>query len=229
MTDDIDNTEELTLAAEYALGLLTPAETSAFEDVLAIDPNLRDQYAMWAESFVSLTDDVAPVAPPPQLEARIQEALFGKPAKKPSLFARLWPAAAGLAAAVVVLIGLNQTGFLQDEVGPVYVAQIAAEDQSLVVQASFDANANTLELIRTAGGPRAGRALEMWLIAGDNPPVSLGVWPSDDTTATLTVQADIAAGMQGGVLAISDEPLGGSTTGAPTGDVLAVGPVTLSI
>jgi len=141
MTDDIDNTEELTLAAEYALGLLTPAETSAFEDVLAIDPNLRDQYAMWAESFVSLTDDVAPV--------------------------------------VVVLIGLNQTGFLQDEAGPVYVAQIAAEDQSLVVQASFDANANTLELIRTAGGPRAGRALEMWLIAGDNPPVSLGVWPSE--------------------------------------------------
>jgi len=39
------------------------------------------------------------------------------------------------------------------------------------------------------------------------------------------VPDDLRRRVAGAVLAISDEPEGGSPTGAPTGDVLAVGPV----
>jgi anti-sigma-K factor RskA len=38
------------------------------------------------------------------------------------------------------------------------------------------------------------------------------------------VPAAIAALMRGGILAVSDEPEGGSPTGAPTGDILATAP-----
>ena len=36
----------------------------------------------------------------------------------------------------------------------------------------------------------------------------------------------LRAALEGAVLAISDEPTGGSPTGAPTGDVLALGEIT---
>mgnify|MGYP006072636979 FL=1 len=89
MTDDINTEDEMVLAAEYALGLLSPAEESAIEDLLAVDPELRDHYAEWIESFANLTDDVAPVAPPAGLKERVNEALFGPPETKKSLFSRL--------------------------------------------------------------------------------------------------------------------------------------------
>lgn len=64
ITDDIDNEDEMALAAEYTLGLLSPVEVDAFEGVMAVDPDLRDQFAHWAEHFAQLTDDIAPVDPP---------------------------------------------------------------------------------------------------------------------------------------------------------------------
>ena len=108
---------------------------------------------------------------------------------------------------------------------PAYVAEVAAEDGSLVIAAAYDAEAGALFVDRRAGGPREGRALEMWLIAGEAAPVSLGVLPGDAQTA-LAIPEALRPQLEGGVLAISDEPPGGSPTGAPTGDELAVGEIT---
>lgn len=229
MTDDNDTNDEIALAAEYALGLLTAGEAMAFDDVMSVDPDMRAHYAQWATGLASLTDDIAPVAPPAHLQGQIAEKLFGPADEKPSIFARLGflgPVMAGLAAAVLVLVILNQTSFLKDA-GPTYVAEIAAEDASLVVKASFDPATGTLQMIREAGTPLADRSQELWLIVGDNAPVSLGVWPQGQVEATLHVSEALAAQFPDGVLAISDEPLGGSTTGGPTGAILGAGPVTL--
>jgi len=229
MTDDNDTQDEIALAAEYALGLLTPGEAMAFDDLLAVDPEMRDHYAAWATNFASLTDDIAPVDPPAHLQGQIAEKLFGSADKKPSIFARfgfLGPALAGLAAAVLVLVALNQTSLLKDA-GPTYVAEIAAEDASLVVKASFDPGTGTLQMTREAGTPLADRSQELWLIAGENAPISLGVWPQGQSEASLEISADLATQFPGGILAISDEPLGGSPTGGPTGAILGAGPLTL--
>jgi len=229
MTDDNDTNDEIALAAEYVLGLLTPGEAVAFEDVLSIDPEMREHYAAWATNFASLTDDIAPVTPPAHLQSQITDKLFGSAEKKPSIFARLGflgPVLGGLTAAVLVLVIMNQTNFLKDA-GPTYVAEIAAEDASLVVQASFDPATGTLQMIREAGTPLADRSQELWLIVGENAPISLGVWPQDKAEATLAIPAELAAQMPNGVLAITDEPLGGSPSGNPTGALLAAGPVTL--
>lgn len=232
MTDDIDAHDETVLTAEYALGLLTAAEEKAFEDLLAVDPDLRDQYALWAENFTSLTDDLAPVAPPAAIERRIKEALFGQdiPAvePKPSWAARLGllgPVLAGIAGAVVVLFALDQIGFLRDDVDPSFVAQVVSADASFVVVAEFNPDALTLDMDRQAGGPRPDRVLEVWLIAGEDAPVSLGIWPKGQVQATLEIPQAIAAQMDGGMLAISDEPQGGSPTGTPSGDVLGIGQI----
>ena len=150
--------------------------------------------------------------------------LFGPPEKKKGLIARvglLGPVIGGVIGVVVVLAVLDRIGFMQDP------AQTDDLD-TFVVQARFDPASNQLDLTRTASGPREGRALEMWLIAGDNAPVSLGVWPKGQANAVLDIPADLALQMAGGVLAVSDEPEGGSPTGAPTGDVLAVGQVQLA-
>ena len=227
MTDDNDTYEGSVLAAEYALGLLTPGEALAFEDVLSVDPDMRDHYAAWAKDFVTLTGDIDPVAPPPALEARISEALFGVPEKRSiwSRFGVFAPVLGGLVAAVIVLVVLGQSNFLR-ETAPTYTAEIAAEDSSLVIQARFDPQDSTLQMTRTAGVLAQGRSQELWLIVGENAPVSLGVWPQGQAQAVVVVPANLAALMPGGVLAITDEPLGGSPTGDPTGSVLAAGPVT---
>ena len=156
--------------------------------------------------------------------------LFGPPEKKKGLIARvglLGPVIGGVIGVVVVLAVLDRIGFMQDP-AQTYVAELTDDLDTFVVQARFDPASNQLDLTRTAGGPREGRALEMWLIAGDNAPVSLGVWPKGQANVVLDISADLALQMAGGVLAVSDEPEGGSPTGAPTGDVLAVGQVQLA-
>lgn len=156
--------------------------------------------------------------------------LFGPPEKKKGLIARvglLGPVIGGVIGAVVVLAVLDRIGFMQDP-AQTYVAELTDDLDTFVVQACFDSASNQLDLTRTSGGPREARALEMWLVAGDNAPVSLGVWPKGQANAVLDIPADLALQMAGGVLAVSDEPEGGSPTGAPTGDVLAVGQVQLA-
>jgi anti-sigma-K factor RskA len=233
MTDLTDKDEQSLRAAEYALGLLTPAETDAFEQQLAVDPELRSAYALWAEDFAATTDGVAPANPPAGLRRRIEAEIFPEPAAtsagKPSLLQRLGLLPAmltGLVAALAVLVVVDFGVLGPKPPSGTYGAEIAAGDRSLVVTATYDPDAAVLRINRVAGQGRDGRVLELWLIAGGKPPVSLGVMP-DSATAALPIPETLVAALKDGVLAISDEPPGGSPTGQPTGDVLATGPVTL--
>lgn len=236
MTDEIEKEDEVALTAEYVLGLLTPQEAAAYEDLLGVDPDLRAEYAFQADRMVALTDDIAAVTPPPHVLTQIKATLFHEDASAGQMATRgrswlqrlgLVPAmAGGLVAALAVLWVV--TTIMPPADGPVagaaYVAQIAAADESLVVQASYDAAAGNLVVNRAVGDARPGRALELWLIVGENPPVSLGLLP-DDRTGTVAVNPELALALAGGTLAITDEPAGGSPTDAPTGDVLAVGQI----
>ena len=74
------------------------------------------------------------------------------------------------------------------------------------------------------GEARPGRALELWLIEGQGAVVSLGLLP-DAREGEMIIGTALRARMSGAVLAVSDEPAGGSPTGAPTGAVLATGAV----
>ncbi len=215
-------------AAEYALRLMDPADVPAFEARLATDPVLRERVADWETGLAPLADEVAPVAPPAGVRARVLSAVapdHPAPARaaRPRRAGWLgWFGGLALAGslAIGVLAVLPEVRIAPD--APGFAARIAAEDGSLVIRASV--SGAVLRVERVAGAAPAGRVLELWLIAeGAAAPVSLGVLPSQ-SAAVLTLQ-DVS-GFAGGTLAVSDEPLGGSPTGAPTGAVLAVGAIT---
>jgi len=222
-----DRDEDHILAGEYALGLLSAEQAAAFEARMAREPELRAAYAQWAGEFAAMTDDITPQVPPAHVWQRLEAGLFPD-TRRTGRLRRLALWGGGLAAAAVLVLLV----FLPDLVGrgpvppvdPPYVAQISAEDGSLVVQAAYDDATGTLFVDREAGGAAPGRALELWLIAGEDAPVSLGVMPQD-TQAVLAVPGALRGRVAGAVLAISDEPEGGSPTGAPTGEVLATGAV----
>jgi anti-sigma-K factor RskA len=219
--------DDSVLAGEYTLGLLSADEAAAFEARLNREPDLRALYAEWAEDLTTMTDDIPSEAPPARIWREIEGDLFEAETRTP-WFRRfvLWGGGLSAAAALVLTIGLSGL-FDRAPLPPVdapYLAELAAEDRSLVVQAIYDEATGRLFVEREAGGATSGRDLEMWLIAGENAPVSLGVLP-DDERAVIPVPDTLREQFAGSTLAISDEPEGGSPTGAPTGDVLAVGQV----
>lgn len=223
------NDDDIALAGEYALHLLNAEDRRAFEARMLRDPMLRILVREWDEGLVTLADEIEPVTPPRAVLSRVESVLFSdrkERAERPGgwLLGGIFGVLAASAVALALVVVLPQTRF--EPTGPVYSAQLAAEDQSLVVQARFDPDANALQLDRVEGGALPGRVLELWLIAeGATAPVSLGVLP-DDQTATVSLTPDLVAALAGGTLAISDEPPGGSPTGQPTGAVLAAGQVT---
>ncbi|MEY1555976.1 anti-sigma factor [Yoonia sp. R2331] len=242
MSDDIAPNEEQMLAAEYVLGLLTPDEATAFEALMEVDGDARASYARWAEDFVGMTDDIAPVDPPEALLQQIKAAAFGTAAMEPpaeapeqaapapqrqSLLERLGllPAiGGGLIAAAVALWAINPLiGPLLDPPATATVL-LASADESLVVEVGYVEDSGNLEVTRTAGAAPEGQVLELWVIKGDGPPVSLGVLPTDET-GTLVVAETLWPLLRGAQCAISIEPPGGSPTGAPTGDIVAVAPI----
>jgi anti-sigma-K factor RskA len=107
-----------------------------------------------------------------------------------------------------------------------YVAALSGPADALRLVAYYDAATGALKLNRVNGVPASGRDFELWLIAGSEPPVSLGVLPRQ-SMATLSVPPALAGKLgPEAVLAVSDEPQGGSPTGLPTGAVLATGALT---
>jgi anti-sigma-K factor RskA len=227
MTIDAQREDDQAMAAEYALGLLTPAEARAFEGRMAREPVLRANYVIWAEDLVRMTENIAPVTPPPTVRKAIETRLFASEKQGWLQWLGLIPALIGGVIAAALVYFVTSFGLLTTPEGPRLNAQIAAADQSLVILAAFDPATDTLNLQRTAGAAVPGRVLQLWLIAGDNPPVSLGVLP-DAADAAVVLSPEIIAALDGGTLAISDEPIGGSPTGQPTGAVLAVGAVSQS-
>ncbi|MCX7890053.1 MAG: anti-sigma factor [Rhodobacteraceae bacterium] len=202
------------LAAEYVLGTLPPADRARAESMIASDPAFAASVADWTALLSPLDAAFPEVPPPPGLFERTEARLFpvsARPAPARSSL-RFWLGllAGGALAAAVALAVLPPVAR-----GPVVVAELRAEDRPLVMRASFDAAAGRLTVARVAGPPAAaGRDYQLWLIPAGQAPVPIG----------LVREGELAVGLAGlpagATLAVSDEPLGGSPTGQPTGAVL---------
>ncbi|WP_217899019.1 anti-sigma factor [Oceanicola sp. 22II-s10i] len=217
--------DDRVLAAEYVLGLLSAAEQRAFEARLTSEPALRDEVAARSEDFAAMTTGIEPVEPPRRVWDGINARLFSEEPRV-GLLERLGIGRilAGAALATVLVFGAMQLGVLMPETAPEFRAELSGED-ALRFRADYDADTGSLVLTRLGGTAAAGRSYEFWLIAGGNAPVSVMVWPRDAESEEIMLPAPIAAALPGGTLAISDEPEGGSPTGAPTGAVLAAAEV----
>ncbi len=214
------------LAGEYVLGVLPHAERQTFTQRLAREPELQRLVASWEVQFASLSQEVEPVATPPAIWNAIDKQLFAEPVAPTSNWWNsllVWRSLAGGALTAALVFGailVSQPVAPEGEL----VAQVAGES-ALKIAALYDPATATLRLNRSAGIAVQGRVYELWLIAGQDAPVSLGVLPAD-AAQRIVVPPALRAKLQNAVLAVSDEPTGGSPTGQPTGAVLATGALT---
>ncbi|HEY9019541.1 MAG TPA: anti-sigma factor [Paracoccaceae bacterium] len=226
VTPDTPREDDSLLAAEYVLRLLDPAEEARVAARLAREPALAAAVAAWTARLSGLDAEVVEATPRAAVKVDLERRLFGLPQRAPFWQrAGLWQAVSLASLAVAGFLAVQSLQLSEGPArAPLFVSEIAAEDQSLRLLAVYDSAAAELRVTRTAGDAAEGRVLQLWAIAGDAPPVSLGVLPSDATTAVILPDA-LRAGVADLVLAVSDEPPGGSPTGLPTGAVLAVGQV----
>lgn len=224
LPDEMPQGDDL-LAAELALGLLEGEELAQVRARAARDPEFAQLVNGWQERLVAMTDNIAPVVPPKRVKKRLEKALFA--ARPVPLSERLW-VWKGLSLAAVALAAYM--GFQQLEPqaptsdGALFATQLTGDGVSLQVLAVLDTARGDVAVNRVAGEEAPGRVFELWAIVPEAAPVSLGV-----LDAGGTMRVNLPEALRGRAaeitLAISDEPTGGSPTGAPTGAVLAAAPL----
>jgi anti-sigma-K factor RskA len=215
--------EDSLLAAEYALGLLQSAAREDFARRMAADPALAAEVRYWHEQLAGLTDDLAAVPPPAKVQAQLERVLFATP-KRTTIWdnLNLWRGLAIAAlTALVVIAGLNLRT-ISREPSETLIAQVAGEGSPLNLVAYYSDATGELRLNRLSGTPSAHHSFELWVIIGKEPPVSLGILTAE-TATHLSVPQHLRTNLKGSVLAVTDEPAGGSPTGAPTGPVVGKG------
>lgn len=240
------------LAADYAVGLMTLRVQRRFERLLELDPALRMEVVEWQKVLLGLTDNLpeqqvaervwqaiqtqlGPETPPQTLgEAAIDigadapqkaEIPTAKEAKnkviplrrKPSI--RSWYAVAAAACVLAVTLLLGQV-FEQDR--QYASATLVASDQHAAL--SIKAYSGYLQVEPLVlSSAQTNSSLELWAIAANGKPVSLGLLPNNGRGQIDLSDVQRKLLKTPVTLAVSLEPQGGSPTGLPTGPVLYQG------
>ena len=229
MSDTFDHSgmhDDELLAAEYALGVLTGEERVAAEQRVARERAFARLVADWEQRLAPWAAEIAEVAPPAHLWVRIAGALPAQTQRsglwQSIAFWRGLSFAAGALAAACLAALIYVGAFTQQQ--PL-VATIEGGGHRHFV-ATVDARRGTVSVVPAAFSADATRVPELWLIPPDGKPRAVGLLRPDQTV-TIALPADLAAlAKDNAVLAVSLEPPGGSTTGLPTGPVIATGKLT---
>ena len=225
------------LAAEYVSGALRGGARRRFESLLPAHAALRGAVHGWQARLMPLTAAVAPVQPSPLVWKRIEARIHGVvPTPQASVgwwrqlaFWRSLSAVAGVAALSLGVM-LASPGPVQPPIVVVLSAAAPApgSEAGSVLPASFVASISadgravvTKPLVNVS--LETNRALELWSVPARGAPRSLGLISADK--ATVVQRGKVLEGTA--ALAVSLEPAGGSTTGAPSGPVLFVGKLVL--
>jgi anti-sigma-K factor RskA len=227
------------LAADYVLGTMPRRARRRLDRLLAEDRQLAQAVAFWAERLSPL-DDATPETAPPASVWRAVDQRTAEPHPSPAiaespLAVAESAAANSLSAALAFWRGLALAAAAAAAAVVIYFAGFAGRAPAPVVVAVLESSGGTPGWVAITG-PRPGEvsfaavtprgeatthAFELWGIAGGGAPRPLGLLPPDPGHTTTVQLARLPA--QGGVLAVSLEPPGGSPTGAPTGSVLYEG------
>jgi len=225
------------VAGEYVLGVLDASERTAVTQRIEHEPAFANEVALWEERLGGLADEVKPVTPPAAAWSRI-EAAIASPAPSPAFWAdlgSLWQnlffwrivgiGASALATACLIALAYLGTVAAPDRAPllatlgqqggqPGFVAAIGSGGSMLIVPASLlTANQKSMELWLIPTGAQA-RPRSLGLIAPSQP-VRITVPPN--LVPFVTPDAS---------LAVSLEEPGGSRTGSPSNDIIAVGKLT---
>ena len=223
------------LAAEMALGLLDDAELDAARARLVDDADFAIAVREWNERLAPLADELTLVMAPARAKVMIDRALGHSripelqagPQRAGGLRGWLWGAV--LAAAVVVgaiyLPPMLRQGGVPSGFEPEFATDIRSDERGLQVHAGIDADDRTMVVVLEEGAVPDGRDYEIWWLENEQAqPISLGLLPrSGAISFAMPTGTEPSAGP---LIALTDEPQGGSPTGLPTGPVIGIAPLT---
>lgn len=222
-------------AGEYALGVLDADERAEAQRRIATEPAFARAVEWWEGRLAHLAERVPSVSPPEAVWPRIA-GLIGAAGPKPSAWkdVRSWQGAAVGAMAVAmmsvaafVLIPRPPAPSVVTPTPPPAAAEVAIiadpNTKQPALVATLDHAGGKLILTPVAMKMPTGREAELWIIPEGQKAISLGVIPSDTPKAIAVPAGLTGVGTYTALLAVTDEPQGGSPTGAPTGSVRAAG------
>ncbi len=216
------------LAAEYVLGTLQGAARRRFERSLKDDPRLRQAVAHWQTRMAPLDEKIDPVKPRARVWRRIEERIaVGSRRRRWFSDVGFWRGASLVSAACAVLLAIY-IALLPPRQPEQMVVVMSGEQGAPAMTVSWPMKPRRqpklrIRVIGHADMP-PGTSWELWMLPGSGQkPVSLGLIGTAPTQ-TLTIPAELAPMInRASGLAMSQEPAGGSPTGAPTGPVLYKG------
>jgi anti-sigma-K factor RskA len=217
------------LAAEYVLGTLNGRARRRFERWRAQEWHVERRVQAWEERLSGLALRLPPMRPSPHvwshIEKRIGANAGGSRSVQPPPKARFPRAAIAAAVALFVVLFGGYVGLRLMQPPELHeMATLAAQNAQPSWYLSVD---DDLKHIRARAGEGAvastGKSYELWALPDNGAaPVSLGLMPIAGEIDRELTDAQRAALRGASKVAISLEPQGGSTTGAPTGPVLMV-------
>lgn len=225
MTEQTDTPrDDDVLAAELVLGVASEKDLLEGRRRMATDSEFASRVVFWQERLSAMTDDINPVKPPARVKKKLLAQVFPKTCV--SVLQRVW-LWQGVSMVSVLFAGYLGVQLLEMNTRPdaqptVLAAQLGSDTSALQVLAVVEPVKHEIALRRISGEVLPNRVFELWAILPDQAPVSLGVLPDSETVRVLVPEA-LRSQAAEITLAISDEPIGGSPTGAPTGAVLAAG------
>ncbi|GJE39661.1 anti-sigma factor [Methylobacterium persicinum] len=219
-------------AGEYVLGTLPPKERAAFVEALKADASLRALVIAWENRLAPLAATAPPAAPGPATWAGIEARIAGGPvaveetgdARILKLQRRLrrWRLAAGVAGALAAGLALwIAAGVPSVPEGAQYVAVVDRGGALPALIVRVDLAGNTVQVRSLAAQAPPDRSLELWYVGAGATPRSMGLVTG--ASARLSIPDALREGAEGGSLAVTVEPKGGSPTGSPTGPVVYSG------
>lgn len=249
--DPMDNRDDQTIAAEYALGLLEGEELLAARGRLAADKDFAWRKEWWDNWFVPLSDDVAGAEPSAEVWDRIEARLTAAdsaevvPAPVAATTAsndnvvalqdrvRRWQWTAGItsaaAAVALAVLAFGPAGTPQDDTPTLIasadplMATVPIGDTGLRLDVTYMPESERM-LVTAIGLTADGvHDHELWLVPAEGDLQSLGVVAPGEVIS-MELPDDIARNiLDGSQVVLTREPIGGKPEGEDAGPVVAEG------
>lgn len=237
MTDPTDiggMDEDLALAGELALRVLSPGDEAAARAREASDPAFAAQVEAWNERLGGLAEGVAPVEPSPWVWPRVEAGLTPPDAANDNsvVFWRRWAVGStGLLvaslAAVVVLLAQPTPAPVAPPAPPAAVIRVATltlESGAAAMTLAYDANTGELYLAPTTEMAGDTRVPHLWLVMPEGGVQLVGAIDGSTTSRQNLGQALFGPAGQANAVAVSMEAPGHTPApNKPDGPVVAQG------
>ena len=237
MTDPTDNDgmdEDLALAGELALRVLSPGGEAAARAREAADPGFAAQVDAWHERLCGLADGIAPVEPSPWVWPRVEAGLETLSAANDNsiVFWRRWAIgstgmlAASLAAVIVLLAQPTPAPIAPSAPPPavIRVATLTVESGAAAMTLVYDAGSGELYLAPTTEMASDTRVPHLWLVMPEGGVQLVGAVDGSATSRRSLGQALSGTAGTANAVAVSMEAPGHTPApNKPDGPVVAQG------